>query len=372
MVAAAKKSPGGARATATKRKQEAAQDDSEGVYSETETEYGRKLRESAEADEAQSPTPEQTAQFNAEVVEELERVAFSDTAPKNIHDCIIALMKGIGVVRKNRRNTQGSGYNFRGVDDVVNAASPGLRALGVTIRPELVEKTHGWQEVGSNRSWMGWADVTMAYHLQAPDGSEYTWIAPGFAFDSGDKMQSKACSVAYRTAFLQGLCLPTDSRDPDHDTYHVSQPDDDATPVNAGRAAEARRAWEAQQAKETAQQAAQPQERPTQEERQAQAGEENQASEADIRAARTEMWRIAKGLGWEWPKLVSRFKSDYGCEPMQSEPKVLQGFTEILISEAQQEEDAAKALVQSELGGREVPPNEPPFPESTPGSERLI
>jgi hypothetical protein len=42
------------------------------------------------------------------------------------------------------------------------------------------------------------------------------------AIDSGDKSTAKAMSVAYRTALLQALTLPTDEKDPDHDQYEVS------------------------------------------------------------------------------------------------------------------------------------------------------
>lgn len=46
-----------------------------------------------------------------------------------------------------------------------------------------------------------------------------TCITQGEAFDSGDKATAKAHSVAFRTAMLQTLCLPTDEKDPDVDTY---------------------------------------------------------------------------------------------------------------------------------------------------------
>lgn len=347
MVAASKKSPGGARATATKA--------------------AKKTPAKAPA-KAVAPPPEPT---EAELLEQLSpgaaeeaEYAGKEVFPTDIHGCIVRLMKGIGAVRKTRRNEQGSGYDFRGVDDVVNAASPGLKALGCTITPKVVDKDKGWAEVGNNRSWMGWAEVTMAYTITAPDKSQVVWEAPGFAFDSGDKAMSKACSVAYRTAFLQGLCLPTDSRDPDQDTYHVSQRDDgDTAPVNAGKAAQARAEWEAQQ-REARAATPEPQE-PT---NQAQAGEEDQTRAPDLNEARTEMWRLARDIGWQWHSLVNRFKSDHdGKEPSQTDAATVQAFTNELLKEAEQEEDA-KRLVESELGGKEVES----FPESKPGSERLI
>jgi len=39
------------------------------------------------------------------------------------------------------------------------------------------------------------------------------------SMDSGDKATAKAMSVAFRTALLQTLCLPTDESDPDADSY---------------------------------------------------------------------------------------------------------------------------------------------------------
>jgi len=44
------------------------------------------------------------------------------------------------------------------------------------------------------------------------------------SMDSGDKATAKAMSVAYRTALLQTLCLPTDDVDPDAETYVRSEP----------------------------------------------------------------------------------------------------------------------------------------------------
>jgi hypothetical protein len=50
--------------------------------------------------------------------------------------------------------------------------------------------------------------------VSEPDTS-LTCRTPGEAFDSGDKSTAKAMSVAYRTALLQALTLPTDEPDPD-------------------------------------------------------------------------------------------------------------------------------------------------------------
>jgi hypothetical protein len=285
----------------------------------------------------------------------------------SIHNCLLQIMDHVGVQRKTSLNRQGSGYNYRGVDQVMNALYPALLANRVTIVPQLVEKHTGSIEVGVDRRNMGWAEVTMAYTLTAPDGSSVTWIAPGAAFDAGDKAISKACSVAYRTAIIQGLCLPTDEVDPDSETYERS----DNEPVNAGLAARKRAEWEAQQQANT------------QEQRQEQAGEENQAPQPqqekqdenqtlapDLAEARKVMWATAQKLGWQWRPLCNRFKADHGCEPSGSDAETVQSFTAQIVKEAEAEEDRAKELVKSELGGKEVEPQQT-F-ESKPGSERLL
>jgi hypothetical protein len=47
--------------------------------------------------------------------------------------------------------------------------------------------------------------------------------------DSGDKAIAKAMSVAFRTALLQTLALPTDEADPDTSSYQRSEPKPSAT-----------------------------------------------------------------------------------------------------------------------------------------------
>ena len=43
-------------------------------------------------------------------------------------------------ISKDRRNTQGAGYNFRGIDDVYNAVSPLLAEHGLCILPRMLTR----------------------------------------------------------------------------------------------------------------------------------------------------------------------------------------------------------------------------------------
>jgi hypothetical protein len=72
---------------------------------------------------------------------------------------------------------------------------------------------------------MGHARITITYTFYAPDGSSVAATVSAESMDSGDKATAKAYSVAFRTALLQTLCLPTDEADPDSDTYERSAHD---------------------------------------------------------------------------------------------------------------------------------------------------
>lgn len=133
-------------------------------------------------------------------------------------------VQGLG---KHQRNTGPNGYAFRGIDAVMNAVGPALRDAGLVVLPDVREFHYGELLTGKDRRPMGHARVVVAYTFVAPDGSSLTCSAPGEAFDSGDKATPKAMSVAFRTALLQALCLPTDEPDPDESTYERAETPED-------------------------------------------------------------------------------------------------------------------------------------------------
>jgi hypothetical protein len=139
--------------------------------------------------------------------------------PKSIHELVSDVMEDVRAVRKESTNRQG-GYNFRGIDAVVNAVGPILRRHRVTVMPHKVKSVeYATVVVGQNKTTMSSVRVVMVYRWRGPAGDHLDTQVPGEAFDSGDKATAKAMSVAYRTLFLQGLTLPTDEPDPDSHTY---------------------------------------------------------------------------------------------------------------------------------------------------------
>lgn len=139
----------------------------------------------------------------------------------SIVECLSIAMEAIRAVGKTGKNAQ-QNYNFRGIDAVVNAASPAFRKVGVVVTPDLRSVDYEAVEVGNKRSLMQSCKVVVAYTFHGPAGDSITAVAPGEAMDSGDKATAKAMSVAFRTALLQSLCIPTTESDPDEQAYERS------------------------------------------------------------------------------------------------------------------------------------------------------
>jgi ERF superfamily len=132
------------------------------------------------------------------------------------------VMKDVGAISKTDKNTS-QGFNFRGIDSVINAVSPALRKHGIVVVPCVDDYQYESVEIGKNRTVMGHVKVRVTYTFAGPDGDALKASVVGEAMDSGDKATAKAMSVAFRTALLQSLCLPTDDIDPDAQSYERSE-----------------------------------------------------------------------------------------------------------------------------------------------------
>jgi hypothetical protein len=141
-----------------------------------------------------------------------------ETKPPTVVQALAAVMGHVQAVRKDDKNTR-QGFSFRGVDAVVNAVGPALRQEGVIVLPEVIHADFGAVEVGRNRTRMQECRLEMRYTFHGPAGDTLVCSTVGVAMDAGDKAAPKAHSVAYRTALLEALCIPTDEPDPDATTY---------------------------------------------------------------------------------------------------------------------------------------------------------
>jgi hypothetical protein len=146
-----------------------------------------------------------------------------------IAQALSEIMKAVGGIAKKDKNTA-QGFNFRGIDSVVNAVSPALQKFGVVVIPSVEEYEYQTVEIGRNRTAMGHVRVKVSYTFIGANGDAIKATVVGEAMDSGDKATAKAMSVAFRTALLQSLSLPTDEVDPDAHSYERSSAEDVLAP----------------------------------------------------------------------------------------------------------------------------------------------
>ncbi len=126
------------------------------------------------------------------------------------------VMESVRAVGKDGHNKHAN-YNFRGIDAVVNAVGPALRAHGVVVVPHLDSCSYADVQTSTGKPANA-CRVTVTYTFYKGEDSLACSVAAE-AWDNGDKAAPKAMSVAFRTALLQALALPTDEPDPDSHTY---------------------------------------------------------------------------------------------------------------------------------------------------------
>ena len=144
----------------------------------------------------------------------------------------LAVYKAIGAVSaamshtgisKGRKNQQ-QGYNFRGIDDVLNALSAALVEAGLVILPRCVERIVVERETKNGGALFNVTCKVEFDLVSTEDGSKHTVSTYGEAMDSADKATNKAMSAAYKYLALLVFCIPTEASpetDADFSTHDV-------------------------------------------------------------------------------------------------------------------------------------------------------
>jgi hypothetical protein len=156
-------------------------------------------------------------------------------APK-VYAAIVAITaalskEGIG---KTRRNQQ-QGFNYRGIDEVMNELSGLLALHRLCILPRVAGRT-----VTERQSKSGGALFSVTVQgeydiVSADDGSRHTVAMCGEAMDSADKATNKATAAAYKYMAVQVFCIPTEGdNDADATSHDVAQQSGDARAKAAG------------------------------------------------------------------------------------------------------------------------------------------
>lgn len=142
-------------------------------------------------------------------------------ADGKIYTLIPKIMREIGAIEKNRKNSQ-QGYTFRGIDDVYNALHDPLAINGVFYVPEVLE-SKVVERASKSGGILVNTVVKMRFQFFADDGSSVSVTTIGEGMDSGDKSSNKAMSAALKYALVQMFCIPTaDEKDSENDSHEVA------------------------------------------------------------------------------------------------------------------------------------------------------
>ncbi|MCW2768507.1 MAG: hypothetical protein JWO11_4466 [Nocardioides sp.] len=139
-----------------------------------------------------------------------------DVEPVQVHVAWARVMRDVTSIRKDRVadiKTDKGGYrfNFRGIDQVLNAVGPALRRHGVMVTPVHIDATYG------NAGRMRDVQVTVTYEIRGPLGDTMPAMSVGEGLDAGERGTPKALTTAYRNMLIVALAIPTEDpkMDPD-------------------------------------------------------------------------------------------------------------------------------------------------------------
>lgn len=136
-----------------------------------------------------------------------------ETGPM-IFPAMLAVMVDVKAIEKGRRNEQ-QGFNFRGIEDILNELHDICARHGVFALPFVEERDATHRQTRSNTSL--WTEHhRVRYVFYAADGSHVEAMVWGEGTDLADKATAKAYTSAFKTLLIQAFQIPTaDAEDPD-------------------------------------------------------------------------------------------------------------------------------------------------------------
>ena len=124
-----------------------------------------------------------------------------------VYQAINAVQKALAKcgISKDRKNSQGTGYMFRGIDDVYNVVSPLLAENGLCILPRVLSRQCEERQ-SKNGGALFYVTVEVEFDfVSSEDASKHTVKTFGEAMDSGDSAP---------TIDLRSFTLPADPSAP--------------------------------------------------------------------------------------------------------------------------------------------------------------
>lgn len=136
----------------------------------------------------------------------------------NVQQAITAAADAVGAVGKYQKMQAGPAkYNYRGLDDLVDAVHPALVAAGVTFSPVNVEMLQQMERTTKSGSIQYHLRALVTYAVYGPEGDSIHATVLAEGTDTGDKAGNKLMSGAYKYALSQVLSIPFAMEDQDAD-----------------------------------------------------------------------------------------------------------------------------------------------------------
>lgn len=132
-----------------------------------------------------------------------------------------ALFVAMSCVKHVSKDSKGAGYQYRGIEAIMQAARPALKAANMSCRPVDIELIERESRLSSAGKALIYTMVRVTFRYATPD-EEFDVKVIGEAFDSGDKGMAKAISVAQRTAHILALQIPTGEDTEEGEQHQVS------------------------------------------------------------------------------------------------------------------------------------------------------
>ena len=134
-----------------------------------------------------------------------------------IHGQLAAIMAEVDAVGKTRRNS-GQGFNFRGIEDIMDALHGVFATNKVFILSEVMDQKTEERATMKGGTLIYRVLTIRVSFVSGIDGSRETVTVVGEGMDSGDKAANKAMSAGLKYALTQTLILPYGQVDGDQDT----------------------------------------------------------------------------------------------------------------------------------------------------------
>ena len=141
----------------------------------------------------------------------------------NIFESITNIMQESIAIGKDKTNKQ-QGFNYRGIDDVMNTFYPLLSKHKVFIVPEVLGQQREERTTAKGGNLI-YSIMKIKYTFYAEDGSCVSAVVIGEGMDSADKSSNKAMAAGMKYAMFQVFCIPTEEMpDSDSETPPPSTP----------------------------------------------------------------------------------------------------------------------------------------------------